>query len=84
MKLGHTGSFVKPSNQFSFPLVVVLLVPMLAERNGCYGCLDANLLVLFAKVKFLSLIINSGLVAIRMLSDYSYLVNFESRCQKGV
>lgn len=51
---------------------------MLAERNGCYGCLDANLLVLFAEAKFLSLIINSGLVAIRMLSDHSYLVNFES------
>lgn len=57
---------------------------MLAERNGCYGCLDANLLVLFAKAKFLSLIINSGLVAIRMLSDYSYLVHFESHYHRGV
>lgn len=57
---------------------------MLAERNGCYGCLDANLLVLFAKAKFLSLITNSGLVAGRILSDDSYLVNFESHYHKGV
>lgn len=57
---------------------------MLAERNGCYGYLDANLLVLFAKAKFLSLIINSGLVEIRMLSDYSYLVHFEPHYHRGV
>lgn len=37
-----------------------------------------------ARVKFLSLIMNSGLVAIRMLSDYSYLVNFESHYHKRV
>ena len=64
--------------------MVVLLVLTLAERNGCYGCLDVNLLVLFAKAKFLSLIINSGLVAIGMLSGYSYLVNSESHYHKGV
>lgn len=66
------------------PLVAVLLVLMSAERNECYGCLDANLLVLFARVKFLSLIMNSGLVAIRMLSHYSYLVNFEPHYHKRV
>lgn len=64
--------------------MIVFLVLMLAERNGCYGCLDANLLVLFAKAKFLSLIINSGLAAIRMLADYSYLVDFESHYHKRV
>lgn len=39
--------------------MAVLLVLMSAERNECYGCLDADLLVLFARVKFLSLIMNS-------------------------